>query len=164
MEFPRSKIAACPIFYGAQGGQFNEFGKIVRTQEDDPSVLCGRAFDCGHCSFLQDWIRVKEAQGFEWGWECVTCLNFSKRFDHESGTERLLTGYYQAGRKPSLDPNSLDADPDMPGIDGCTHILEADNQATGQVAGQVCGWETSFLQLVLRRRIVRRQPVPASAG
>ncbi len=155
MEHPTAKIAACPIFWGAHGGSFTELGNISPDSEDD-RLLCGRAFDCGHCGFLHEWLTVQVAKGFSWTWECDACLRFSKRFDKDNGIRRVLTGYYQAGRKPTYDPNSLDADPDSPGLEGCTHILEADNPATGQIAGQVCGWESSYLQLVLRIRDERR--------
>lgn len=154
MEFPRSKVAPCAIFFGAHGGKFTVLGNV--DPDEDDRLLCGKAFDCGHCGFLHQWLQVQVNNGFSCSWECDACLRFSKKFDEENGTRRILTGYYQAGRKPVDDPNSLDGDPDNPGLEGCTHVLEADNPATGQLSGQVCGWETSFLQLVLRRRDVQR--------
>lgn len=158
MDHPRTHLAPCKLYFGAHGGQFNELGNI-RFEDRDDRLLCGRAYDCGHCTFLHHWLGEMQKQGFSPSWECITCIKFSKKFDDANGMQRILTGYYQAGRRRSED--SLQDDPDAPGLEGCLHVLESDNPETGQVAGQVCGWETSFLQLVLRRRDVR-QFVPVS--
>jgi hypothetical protein len=150
MERP-IKVAACPIYFGANGGQFTELG-TADVQEDD-RLLCPIAFDCGKCGFLHRWLSVQVANGFSATWECVHCIKKSKSIDASNNVERIVTGYYQAGRKND-DPESPDYDEDRPGLSGCTHVLEWDeSEATpSRTMGQECGWESSLLQLVLRKR------------
>ena len=153
MEHPTSKVAACPIYFGANGGHFNELGQ-AELKEDD-RLLCPKAFDCGHCGYLHEWVQARIAEGYSVSWECSRCIGVStyrsRELDKQNGRECIIPGFYQAGQKFDTDPNSLSFDEDRPGIEGCTHILEEDNPETGQKAGELCGWETSFLQLVLRR-------------
>lgn len=149
MEHPTSKVAACPIYFGANGGRFSELGRAILESKDD-RLLCGVAFDCGHCSYLAQWVEVQRANGYSVSWECDHCLRVTLKRDRRDNIERVLPGFYQAGRS-NLDPLGKDYDPDLPGLRGCTRILDEDDEETGQKAGQECGWETSFLQLVLRR-------------
>lgn len=160
MEDPHDKVAPCIIYFWAHGGQFNELGQPLRGQND--RLLCGRAYDCGHCNFLQEWIATRIREGFVATWECVRCIEVSKKFDMESQTQRLIHGIYQAGQRFDIDPESLEYDVDQPGLTGCQHVYEADedNVEPPKKAGEICNHESSFLQLVLRRRASVRRSVP----
>lgn len=151
MEDPHDKLAPCIIYFWAHGGRFNEYGQALRGEND--RLLCGRAFDCGHCNFLQNWVAMRVQEGFIATWECVRCIEISKDSDAESGTRRLIHGIYQAGRSFETDPESLEYDSDQPGIQGCQHIYEFDDYGVEppRRAGEVCNHESSFLQLVMRR-------------
>lgn len=149
MGNPIEKLAACPIYFGLNGGKFSELGNANATEDD--RLLCGRAFDCGHCAALHEWVNVQLSKGYVATWECVTCISRTKKLDDQAEIERVITGYYQAGRRQT-DPSDQNFDPDMPGLEGCTHVFEVDDDKRGRRAGETCGWESSFLQLVLRRR------------
>lgn len=156
MEDPHDKVAPCLIYFWAHGGQFNEAGQPLKGENDH--LLCGRAYDCGHCNFLQAWVAHWINQGFAATWECVRCIEKSKKSDIENGTQRRIHGIYQAGRRFDTDPNSLEYDPDQPGLEGCQHVYEVDDDEVEppKRAGEVCKHESSFLQLVLRRRVSGR--------
>lgn len=113
---------------------------------------CDRAYDCGVCTLLHRWLDAKVLEGYSFGWECDRCIKQTLKANVGNDIEFVITGYYQAGRKFNTDPESGDYDPDVPGIEGCTHVHEFDDPEVNKRAGESCGWETSFLQLVLRRR------------
>lgn len=130
MEHP-IRVAFCQIFFGANGGQFTELGNPIfySTDEMDDGGApvrgkCDRPYDCGTCPYMGQWVEGLQAQGWIIGWECYHCLKLTKE------TPRLLPGFYQTGRIPNP---TLDDQPEL--LEGCTR----------------CGWETSFLQLVLRK-------------
>ena len=134
MEHP-VRVAFCKVLFWKNGGTFTATGLPIIDREHRVRGKCNRAFDCGSCLYLQEWIAFLQSQGWEFGWECDKCLRDTKDSDRAAGVTRSIQGFYQAGRKPKPleDP---DYDPDQPGLEGCTR----------------CGWETSFLQLVLRKR------------
>ena len=156
MEHPSTKIAPCPIYFGAHGGKFDDLGRALKETDVDEyaPVLCPISFDCGHCEYLHEWIRAWVARGYSIGWECDRCLRRSEKYDKANNIERLLPGFYQAGRRPDLPADDPDYDPDKPGLTGCTHVhaVDADDVEPPKRAGEICGWESSFLQLVMRRR------------
>jgi hypothetical protein len=133
------RVAFCRIFFGANGGQFDALGRpIFHNVEEDGFPIrgkCDKPFDCGTCSYLGQWILVLNGQGWQVGWECNKCLRDTEKQD-KAELQRSLPGFYQSGRHSSLTPKDADYDSDQPPLDGCTR----------------CGWETSFLQLVLRKR------------
>jgi hypothetical protein len=117
------RSAFCLLLFGSNGGQFDELGRpIFRGQLG----TCGRAFDCGTCPLMREWMLKLAQDGWEWGWECDQCLKNTFDTDHAREVERILPGYYQSSQPD---------DEDHPPIEGCTR----------------CGWQTSFLQLILRR-------------
>lgn len=126
------RVAWCNILFAVNGGQFTPRGLPIVGQEDVRGY-CDRGFDCGSCPFLVQWINAQVAAGWSIGWECSYCLKGSGEQVREG--RLVITGHYQAGRDPSLQSDHEDFDPDQPGLSGCTH----------------CGWQTSFLQLVLWR-------------
>ena len=125
--------AFCKILFGVMGGTFSPTGLPVF--EEGVRGHCTRAFDCGSCMYMHEWLASLIQHGWTWGWECTKCLKETKPIDDELGIERRVQGFYQAGRRHSLTQEDPDFDPDRPGLEGCTR----------------CGWESSFLQLVLRR-------------
>jgi hypothetical protein len=130
----------CKILFGKNGGKFTATGLPDFNREDEDDWVrgcCTRAFDCGSCLFLQEWLAALQAQGWEFGWECDQCLRETLPLDRQNGVTRSVQGFYQAGRRAGLTPDDPDYDPDMPGLEGCTRN---------------CGWESSLLQLVLRKR------------
>lgn len=159
-------IAKCPILFVSTGGQLDERGRPIyitaRAANGQPVLVpagnpeavawCERAYDCGVCPHLHKFLNTKIAEGWAFGWECDRCLKVTKELDAGNGVERKVTGIYQAGRKFGISSESNDYDPDAPGLEGCTHIHEFDDPEVDKRAGEKCGWETSFLQLVLRRR------------
>jgi hypothetical protein len=135
MEHP-VRVAFCKILFWKNGGQFSPTGLPVVNAREQVRGKCTRAYDCGQCSYLQEWIAFLQQQGWSFGWECDTCLKKTEVEDRKNGVERHVQGYYQAGRKYETQPeDQWNWDPDRPGLEGCTR----------------CGWESSFLQLVIRR-------------
>lgn len=135
MEHP-VRVAFCKILFGAMGGRFTLTGlPDFSDKEHVPLGNCDRAYDCGVCQLLQNWLAYLASQGWTWGWECDACLKATERSDRDAGLQRQVQGYYQAGRKRDLSPDDPNYDPDQPALEGCTR----------------CGWESSFLQLVIRR-------------
>ena len=127
------------ILFGANGGQFtpDTHLPIMHQEVGDFGIRarCSRPWDCGTCSLMRKWIEARQAQGWFSGWECSDCLKRTAKFDlGDGGGGRELPGFYQAGRR-AYPPDDLNYDADRPGLLGCTR----------------CGFETSFLQLVLRR-------------
>ena len=127
------RVAFCKVLFWKNGGQFTPTGLPIFKHRI--RGRCSRAFDCGACSYLQEWIAYLASQGWSWGWECDKCLKETKKTDEANGLVRSVQGFYQAGRRSDRTPDDPDYDPDRPGLEGCT----------------TCGWETSFLQLVVRR-------------
>lgn len=127
------RVAFCKILFAKNGGRFTATGLPIVNE--GARGYCDRAFDCIMCIYLQEWVQVLIQQGWQASWECDACLKATKGSDEAAGVERQVQGFYQAGRAADLQPTSSDYDPDRPALDGC----------------QRCGWETSFLQLVLRR-------------
>jgi hypothetical protein len=130
------RVAFCPILFGKNGGQFSPNGLPIFRSEDEVAARgrCDIAYDCGVCPHLGEWVGHMTQQGWKIGWECVYCIKDSKKDDEAQGRQRTLPGFYQAGRLP-VPPDHPDYDPDQPPLHGCT----------------TCGYESSFLQLVLRK-------------
>jgi hypothetical protein len=139
------RVAFCPILFGSNGGRFSEKGLPIFEEKDEdglsPRGKCDAPHDCGSCGLLTAWVNGFVAAGWTIGWECDRCIKATDREDYEAHMQRLLPGYYQSGRdtndvNPFPDiPNYDNSDPDRPGLLGCTR----------------CGWQSSFLQLVMRR-------------
>jgi hypothetical protein len=124
------RVAPCPLLFERNGGTFDERGRpILHDVEDDgyaARAKCDRAFDCGLCPLVADYVNGMAREGFRVGWECSDCLSVSYQYERNNPeVERILPGFYQAGWKN---------DPETP-LEGCTS----------------CRKESSFLQLVLRR-------------
>ncbi len=142
MERP-VRVAFCKILFASRGGTFDEKGMprfgVTEGKQLDRAIRvrgrCDRAYDCGECPLLHEWLKGLVAEGWSFGWECVTCLKATEEADAAAGGERRVQGFYQSGRRKDLPPDDIDYDPDRPGLEGCTR----------------CGRESSFLQLVLRR-------------
>lgn len=140
MEHP-VKTAPCPLYFAAHGGQFTQLGMpILRDIEAGEAqylpVYCDRAYDCGVCPLMHEWVEHRIAEGWSVGWECDKCLKDTWQTERDrKDIERALPGFYQAGRAPDLQEGDRNFDPDRPPLTGCTR----------------CGWGSSFLQLVLRR-------------
>jgi len=132
MEHP-VRAAFCKILFWKMGGTFGPTGLPIL--QEGVRGKCNRAFDCGSCSHMQDWLTLLYQQGWSWGWECDRCLRETLSEDEAQNIERRVQGFYQAGRSSQRMEDDPDFDPDRPGLEGCTR----------------CGWESSFLQLVLRR-------------
>ena len=121
-----SKSAFCPLYFSAHGGQFNDRGLALFNGMRIPGV-CDRAFDCGTCSLMSKWVNEMMSVGWAVGWECDRCLKDTYLADKSSKTGRILPGFYQSSQPD---------DKERGYIDGCTR----------------CGWQTSFLQIILRRQ------------
>lgn len=137
------RVAFCPILFGSNGGRFTERGlPIIDDPDEDgesPRGLCDIAFDCGVCSLLAEWVQRYVDQGWAVGWECPHCLKKTKGEDGQRGLVRLLPGYFQEGRDEENPPdieNFNNTNQDKTPLKGCTR----------------CGWQSSFLQLVMRRQ------------
>lgn len=129
MEDRPSRLAFCKILFGRNGGTFTSKGLPI-FGVDDARGNCDRGWDCGECNIMHEWLGELATQGWEWGWECDKCLRDSMEADGLEGGSRLAQGFYQSGRA-EFDPYDLR----YPAITGCTN----------------CGWESSFLQLVLKK-------------
>jgi hypothetical protein len=128
------RVAFCKVMFGWNGGEFSETG-LPLASEEEVRALCDRAYDCGACTALGTWLASLAAQGWTWGWECDKCVKDSRSVDAARGVRRVPQALYQAGRRRDRLPGDPEYDPDLPGLEGCT----------------TCGWESSFLQLVLRK-------------
>ena len=139
------RVAFCPLFFSSNGGEFDQNGlpRVFRVDDEEKPKLVGRlwvrgkckkAYDCGSCSLMREWVEGEQRRGWVVGWECSQCLKLTKKEAASEG--RVLPGFYQSGRHPDLTMDDPDYDKDKPKLSGCTR----------------CGYETSFLQLVLRRR------------
>jgi hypothetical protein len=142
------RVAWCKILFGANGGRFTGWGMPIFANEimdvtDDGYVQqmpvrgkCDRAFDCIECWALNDWLKILINDGWEHGWECDKCLRETQKPDRQNNIQRQVQGIYQAGRKKGTPPeDKWNFDDDFPLLEGCTR----------------CGWQSSFLQLVLRK-------------
>lgn len=134
MEHP-VRSAFCPLYFRAHGGQFlitrpcSAETFVVRGTpifRDGVLGTCDRPFDCGTCPLMSQWVVEMVAAGWAVGWECDQCLKDTLLEDKIQGVQRELPGFFQ-----SCQPD----DADQPPIGGCTR----------------CGWQTSFLQIILRR-------------
>lgn len=134
MERP-VRVAFCKILFAKNGGTFTQTGLPI--MQKGVRGKCNRAFDCGSCPHMQEWITAQvQKEGWDWGWECGKCLRETRATDEAQNIERAVQGFFQSGRRKDLTPDDPDYDSDLPGLEGCTR----------------CGWESSFLQLVLRRQ------------
>lgn len=134
MEHP-VRVAFCPILFDVNGGKFTPNGLPIITDPDEdgfsPRGLCDIAYDCGVCSYLNEFVAKHASLGWQVGWECPACLKATKDFPRE------LPGYYQEGRDEDNPPeleNFDNTNNDKTPLKGCTR----------------CGWQSSFLQLVFR--------------
>ena len=120
------KTAYCPLLFQRNGGKFGPRNEpIFEPNEDEdssPMGTCSRAFDCGTCTLMTEWLNGAMT-GWTIGWECDKCLKETFELDKDSGVDRWLPGFYHS----SPDENAYEG--------GCTR----------------CGWQTLFLNLVLRR-------------
>lgn len=93
MEHP-VRVAFCPVYFGANGGQFTELGKpIIEDPDDDGAPIrgkCDRPYDCGLCPYMHQWVQNLQAQGWVASWECYDCLKSKEE-------NRELPGFYQEG-------------------------------------------------------------------
>lgn len=121
MEYP-VQVAFCPLLFAHNGGQFQENGK-PKFMGEDIRGSCDDPHDCGNCMIMQSWLVQLKAEGWVIGWECLKCLSETKEIP------RKLPGFFQEGRLEVLEGD------EKPAVPGCTS----------------CGWESFFLQLVLRR-------------
>lgn len=128
------KVAFCKLLYAANGGEFNKLGLPIKGKVRVRG-RCDAAYDCVSCPLMMEWLALTQSQGWRSGWECLKCLSDTRDEDLAIGV-RELPGFFSAGRSPDLSPEDEDFDPDRPILWGCTR----------------CGWESSFLQLVLRKR------------
>jgi hypothetical protein len=133
------RVAFCPILFESNGGGFTDSGLPILYDDSDEGQQrrgrCDVAYDCGVCSLLHAWVE-RASQTWLIGWECDHCLKSTQK---EDGKKRWLPGFYQSGREAGTEPHPDlpdfdNVDPDLPALSGCTR----------------CGWQTSFLQLVLR--------------
>lgn len=125
--------AFCQILFWSNGGRFTPNGLPI--WEDQVRGLCYRAYDCGECSYLNEWVKILVSQGHEVGYWCDQCLK-----DTHRKLNRRPYGFYQEGRAPDLPEDHEDYSADKPKLDGCTRILPD---------GTRCGWQSSFLQLTV---------------
>lgn len=160
------KVAWCNLLFKSNGGQLNEKGApVFRSSESfhSPRGACSKAFDCGACDIMIQYLEECVSQGWDVGWECIDCL----KPDTPSGIERVLPGYYQSGRDPKY-PEPYHKRVEMMQLNRASKrqgfreykFGHYDNQdsdkpwATASITGCTnCGWQSSFLQLVLRRQI-----------
>jgi hypothetical protein len=139
------RVAFCPILFAVNGGRFTDKGLPIFQEKDEdgysPRGKCDRAFDCGVCPHLTAWVNQFAVAGWSVGWECNACLKNTAKSDAEERLDRLLPGYYQSGR----DPDDENPFPEMPGFDN----KDADRPPLHGCTR--CGWQSSFLQLIMRR-------------
>lgn len=137
MEHP-VRVAFCPVLFGKNGGRFTSTGLPIFNDPDDDGEpargKCDAPYDCGVCPYLGEWVSHLMSEGWRVGWECVYCIKDTKKLDEAEGRTRNLPGFFQSGRLP-VPPEDPFYDPDQPPLHGCTR----------------CGYESSFLQLVLRK-------------
>lgn len=125
----------CPLYFASNGGSFQQNGLPIFVDHEDIRGNCDKPYDCIECSLLQEWVHALQADSWVPGWECEQCLKDTRL------EKRVLPGFYQTGRDPETDPFSS-----LPGYSN-------EEISTPQLTGCTrCGWQTSFLQLVLRRR------------
>lgn len=146
MEHP-VKAAPCPLLFAANGGRFSRMGlpilgstelskdalDAISSKERPPAataaLLCDKAFDCGTCPLLHEWVAHEASQGWTASWECNGCVSHK-----EPSVHRRFAGFYQSGRG-GYPEDDYRHDPDNPPLDGC----------------MACGCASSLLQLVLRK-------------
>jgi hypothetical protein len=119
-----TKTAFCPLYFSAHGGRFTDRGHPIFS--DQVPGLCDRAFDCGTCSEVSNWVSQMVPAGYRVGWECDKCLKETLFEDRGLGVHRVLPGLYQSSQPDEYEPGFLS---------GCTR----------------CGWPGTFLQIILRR-------------
>lgn len=129
-------LAFCKILFWRNGGEFTETG-LPKVANKDAYIRgrCGEPWDCNRCQLLHDWLRHLEQDRWAVSWECEHCIKQTEKLDAANNVERSLQGYYQAGRLPASYDDLANYDEDRPTLPGCMR----------------CGWQTSFLQLILRR-------------
>lgn len=139
--------AFCTFRFSANGGRFTGNGLPIITDEDkdeDGIVISGKCTNPGDCNDCGD-LRVKALelyqQGWSIDWECDQCIKVTRKSDRLQGITRELPGVYQTGRNPSSNPF-----PDLPKFDN------SENRPPSVAGCMRCGWQTSFLQLILRRQ------------
>lgn len=139
--------AFCSFRFLANGGRFTERGlPIITNDERDAEglVISGKCVNPGDCDSCED-LRVKVTELFHQGWsvdwECVHCIKTTKKDDLRQGIVRDLPGVFQSGR----DPNSAPL-PELPNYDN------SEDRPPSLTGCMRCGWQTSFLQLILRRQ------------
>lgn len=125
------RVAFCQFLFARNGGTFDSRGLPIFNDPDAEDGFpargkCDRAYDCGYCPLLREWVEARQVEGFDVGWECDECLKISYTCERNNPeVERVLPGFYQSGRRD--DPETT--------LEGCTS----------------CRKESSFLQLILRR-------------
>lgn len=134
MEHP-NRVAFCKLLFAWNGGTFNERNMPVVSKDSWVRGSCDRAFDCLECTVMLNWLDSLKKQGWAIGWECDFCLKETDAERHREDMQRSVEGFYQSGWRSRLAPDDPEFDEDKQALEGCTR----------------CGWETNFLQLVLRR-------------
>ena len=124
------RLAFCKILWWKNGGAFSSNGLPV-VGEEWTRGKCAKAYDCAECIFLHEWLAWLVAQGWAFSWECDACLRLTLKTDSEAGVVRHVQGFFQEGRKHQSDDPILE----RPVLEGCAR----------------CGWESSLLQLVIRK-------------
>jgi hypothetical protein len=122
--------AYCKLFFARNGGQFTDTGLPIFRR--GVKALCPRPFDCQTCQIMQSWLSGLPSSGWSPSWECVECLKKSQSLPADEG--RLVQGFFQSARPGPGQGDPFDVDEDSPPLSGCP----------------LCGFPTSFLQLVLR--------------
>lgn len=124
------RLAFCKILWWKNGGAFTSSG-LPLAGDEWTRGKCVKAYDCSECVFLQEWLHWLVQQGWTFGWECDACLRATLETDAQENIVRHTQGFYQEGRQPDPTESPLE----HPALTGCTR----------------CGWESAFLQLVIRR-------------
>jgi hypothetical protein len=119
----------CKLYFANNGGQFTDTGLPIFQR--GIRANCPKPFDCYDCNIMQRWLAELHADGWATSWECTECLKRSL----PNEADRQVQGFFQSGRPSPGNGDPFDVDEDRPSLVCCP----------------ICGFQTSFLQLVLRR-------------
>ena len=129
------RLAFCSLLFAANGGRFNDHNKPIL---DGTRGTCDEPFDCGDCPFMKSWIANLSTQGWFATWACTDCvksLSREEKYRKWKGLDRLIyvPGYFTSASRPENNTESY---------------------RITRTECELChDWsDTSFLQLVLRRR------------
>jgi len=88
------KIAFCPIYFEANGGQYTDKGTPIF--KEGLRGVCSDAFDCRDCPLMIRWSKLRELH-YRIGWECDKCLKDTFREDKKHKITRWLPAFYHSG-------------------------------------------------------------------